>query len=242
MQAQLPAWISDKRARLAWPSNIDGIELVWRHLNGPPDLRPFLASDVRWAECDARSEPADAAGAHRDRELSGWLADIAASGRAARIELTQAGPMLDGVLGAAKSSTIRGRDLWFSAAVDAIGGRKGFKLLASSYPRARLSVPVDDLAPWLLVAPKETFGLLDGIRAWGIRWLSVSGRTPSLRQVVHLLTEDGWQTDVRDVGDDVQMRKAVASRPTSITADLGVIAAVDHGRFEMGGTNGEPLH
>ena len=248
-EALLPGWIAQKPSSHAWPSHIDDIELVWHRLNRAHDLRPFFASEVRWAECDARLEPAGTVVAshtpanHGDRMLSEWLTEIAASGRAAKIDLKEGGPVLDGTIASTKSAKMRGRDLWFNAAVEVIGGRSGFKLLADAYPRARLSVPVDNLAPWLLVAHGGALGLLAEIRRWGITWLSISVQTQGFQDVVQSLRKEGWNVNVWDASNAVQLRDAVASRPTSITADLGVITAPlarRHG--EMGGTDGEPFH
>jgi hypothetical protein len=118
---------------------------------------------------------------------------------------------------------MRGRDLWFNAAPEMIGGRKGFKLLARTFPRARVSVPVDTLAPWLLVAPDRALDLLRDITGWGVNRFSISVQTQAFQEVVGILAESGWDTNVWDVSDSMQMKDATASRPSAITADLGVI-------------------
>jgi hypothetical protein len=238
VEASLPGWMASSPAQVNWPSDVEGIELVWHRLNRSHDLRYFLQSAVRWAELDARMEPSGAVvashtpGTHGDRLLADCLADIAAAGRAAKIDLKEGGPVLDGVLEAAHSVKIRGRDLWFNAAPEVIGGRKGFKLLARTYPRARITVPVDTFASWLLVAPGRALDVLSEISGWGVNRLSISVQTQAFQEVIGILAEQGWDTNIWDVSDPVQMKDAIASRPSSITADLGVIdpgAHVDRG-------------
>jgi hypothetical protein len=247
-EAQLPAWISDKPSQTGWPSHIDGIELVWHRLNRPQDLRLFLASNVGWAECDARMEPAGIVvashtpGTRGGRALADWLADVAASGRAAKIDLKEGGPVLDGVLAAVKWSKIRGRALWFNVAVDVIGGRKGFKRLANAYRRARISTPVDQLAPWLLVSDEKALDLLSESRTWGVDRLSISVQTQSFYEIVRLLSERGWETNVGDVMTRAQLNDALALRPTSITADLGVLAPTDAEPLEPASARHQPPH
>jgi hypothetical protein len=233
-ESRLPRWIASSPAQVNWPSAVEGIELVWHRLNRSHDLHYFLQSAVRWAEFDARMEPSGAVvashtpGTHGDRLLVECLQDIASAKRGAKIDLKEGGPVLDGVLHAADAAKVRGRDLWFNAAAEVIGGRKGFKLLARAYPRARITVPIDSLAPWLLVAPGRALDLLAEISSWGVDRVSISVQTQAFQEVVTILTEHGWDTNVWDVSDSTQMSDAVASRPSSITADLGVIDPAAH--------------
>ena len=228
-EPRLPRWIAGSRAQVTWPSDLEGIELVWHRLNRAHDLRYFLQSEVRWAEFDARLEPSGVVvashtpGTRGDRLLADCLADISSAERSAKIDIKEGGHVLDGVIQAAGSAKMRGRNLWFNAAAEVIGGHKGVKLLARTYPRARLSVPVDNLAPWLLVAPDQALDLLAEIGSWGVNRLSISVQTQAFQEVVAILAESGWDTNVWDVSDRTQMKDAVASQPSSITADLSVI-------------------
>jgi len=228
-ELRLPRWIGGSPAQVTWPSELEGIELVWHRLNRAHDLRYFLQSEVRWAEFDARLEPSGVVvashtpGTRGDRVLANCLADIASAERSAKIDIKEGGPVLDGVIQAAGSAKMRGRNLWFNAAAEVIGGHKGVKLIARTHPRVRLSVPVDNLAPWLLVAPDQALDLLAEIASWGVNRFSISVQTQAFQDVVAILTESGWDTNVWDVSDRTQMEDAVASRPSSITADLSVI-------------------
>jgi hypothetical protein len=84
-------------------------------------------------------------------------------------------------------------------------------------------VPVDTLAGWLLVAPGPGLALLRELRGWGLDRVSISSQTQMFQEVVRLVHGAGWPVNVWDVSDDVQLQDALRARPTSITADLGII-------------------
>jgi hypothetical protein len=211
------------------PSHVSGIELVWHRLNRPHDLARFAASSVRWAECDARLAPtgqivvSHSPGTKGDRPLEDWLAEVVSIGRAAKIDMKEGGPVLDGVLTIVSGSPIGDRDLWFNCAAEVIGGRPGFEAIRAARPAARRSVPVDTLAGWLLVAPGPGLALLRELRDWGLDRVSISVQTQMFQEVARLVQGAGWPVNVWDVSDDVQLRDALRARPASVTADLGII-------------------
>jgi hypothetical protein len=88
-------------------------------------------------------------------------------------------------------------------------------------------VPVDTLASWLLVCPDRGLDLLAELRTWGVDRLSVSVQTLAFQEVVQLLKQSGWATNVWDVHREVQLSDAVRARPQSITADLGILRQPD---------------
>ena len=223
----------DTLEQFAWPSHLNGIELVWHRLNREHDLRRFFRSAVHWAECDARIEPSGdivvshSPGTRGDRPFAEWIADVASAGRGAKIDVKEAGPVLEAVLGIVASTPIHEEDLWFNCAAEIIGGRPGFEAISSAHPLARISVPVDTLASWLLVCPDRGLDLLAELRTWGVDRLSVSVQTIAFQEVVQLLKRDGWATNVWDVSRQAQLSDALAARPQSITADLGILRRPD---------------
>jgi hypothetical protein len=212
-----------------WPAHLMGIELVWHRLNREHDLRRFFRSAVHWAECDARMEPSGeivlshTPGMRGDRPFADWIADVASAGRGAKIDLKEGGPVLEAVLGIVGSASIHDEDLWFNCAAEIIGGRPGFEAISTAHPLARISVPVDTLASWLLVCPDRGLDLLAELRIWGVDRLSVSVQTPAFQEVVQLLKHAGWATNVWDVSRMAQLADAIGARPRSITADLGIL-------------------
>lgn len=213
----------------AWPSSIGDIELVWHRLNRPHDLARFLRSSIRWAECDARIAPSGgivvshSSGTEGDRPFERWLGDVAAAGRAAKVDLKEGGPTLDGVIAGIGRSSIPDADLWFNAAPEIVGGRRGFEALGLARPGARRSVPLDTLAAWLLVSPGQAMTVLDDVRTWGVDRVSISVRTPAFQEVIRSVRSAGWPVNVWDVRDRAQLDDALAARPTSITADFGIL-------------------
>jgi hypothetical protein len=216
-------------ARDLWPSHIDGIELIWHRLNRRHDLIRFFRSSVRWAECDARIAPSGTIvtthtpGDEGDRPFEDWLDEVAAAGRGAKIDLKEGGPVLDGVISAVSRSAIEDEDLWFNTAPEIIGGRPGFEALQHARPGARRSVPLDTVAAWLQVSPRPVLQMLDDARSWGVNRLSISVQTQTFQEVIRSVAREGWSVNVWDVSDETQLRDAVAARPTSITADLGIL-------------------
>jgi hypothetical protein len=212
-----------------WPACVGPIELVWHRLNRRHDLARFFGSDVRWAECDARVSPSGSivvshtAGTEGDRRFDHWLAEVAAAGRSAKIDLKEGGPVLDGVIEIAGRTPIPHEDLWFNCAQETIGGARGFRAVAEALPGARMSVPVDTLAAWILEAPEAAMELLDRVRAAGVDHLSISVGTQMFERVVRIASEHGWSTNVWDVRTPAQWHDAVASAPSALTADLGVL-------------------
>jgi hypothetical protein len=217
----------------SWPPHLMGIELVWHRLNREHDLRRFLGSAVHWAECDARIEPSGdivlshSPGRRGDWPFAEWIADVASAGRGAKIDLKEGGAVLEAVLGIVESTSIDEADLWFNCAAEIIGGRPGFEAISNAHPLARISVPVDTLASWLLVCPDRGLDLLAELRTWGVDRLSVSVQTPAFQKVVQLLKQGGWATNVWDVSREAQLSEAIGARPQSITADLGILRMPD---------------
>jgi hypothetical protein len=216
-------------SRDAWPPAIAGIELVWHRLNRRHDMARFLRSGVRWAECDARISPSGAIvashspGTEGDGSLEKWLDEVAAAGRAAKIDLKEGGPVLDEVIAIVGRSAITGNDLWFNAAPEVIGGRPGFEALTHASPRARRSIPLDTLAAWLQVSPRPALAMLADARSWGVNRLSISVQTQTFQEVIGIVATEGWLVNVWDVSDGAQLRDAIEAAPSSITADLGIL-------------------
>jgi hypothetical protein len=217
----------------SWPPHLMGIELVWHRLNREHDLRHFFRSAVHWAECDARIEPSGdivlshSPGTRGDRPFAEWIAEVASAGRGAKIDLKEGGPVLEAVLDIVGSTSIHEEDLWFNCAAEIIGGRPGFDAISNAHPLARISVPVDTLASWLLVCPDRGLDLLAELRTWGVDRLSVSVQTLAFQEVVQLLKQSGWATNVWDVSREAQLSDAIGARPQSITADLGILRQPD---------------
>jgi hypothetical protein len=115
-------------------------------------------------------------------------------------------------------------DVWLNAAVEIPDGEAGFVRLATAHPGARLSVPLDTLASYLLVAP-PALAVVDLLRAWGVNWLCFGSCVPAVRRLVPRMQQRGWPVNIWDVATDEDFERALSFGPQAITADLGSIHA-----------------
>jgi len=211
-------------------ATIGSTELVWHRANREADLAEALASGVRWVEGDARLDPAGVVrvshepldGAKGWMELTDWLGAIRAAGRAAKIDLKEGGPVIETSLATVSRVGLSDEDLWLNAAVEIPKGVGGFGRLASAYPGARLSCPLDTLAPYLLVAP-PAYEVVDLLRAWGVNWLCFGVRVAGVASLVPSLQRRGWPINLWDVASVEDLQRGLGLQPEAITADLGSI-------------------
>jgi hypothetical protein len=214
----------------AWSHAIAATELVWHRANRETDLVSFLASDVRWGECDARLDPQGVVrvsheplgGTSEWLELTEWLGAIRDAGRSAKVDLKEGGPVIAAALGAVARAGFQDDDLWFNAAVEVPVGEAGFRRLAEAHPGARLSCPLDTLASYLLVLP-PAYEAIDLLGAWGVNWLCFGSHVPGVESLVPAMQERGWPVNIWDVEDADDLERAVSFAPEAITADLGSI-------------------
>jgi hypothetical protein len=173
------------RSGFSWSQTIGSAELVWHRANTEIELSAFLASGVRWAECDARLDPLGVVrvshepldGRSEWMELTEWLGAIRGAGRSAKIDLKEGGPVIDVALAAIGHVELQDDDVWLNAAVEIPGGKAGFVRLAAAHPGARLSVPLDTLTSYLVMTP-PALAVVDLLGSWGVNWLSASGPAP----------------------------------------------------------------
>jgi hypothetical protein len=213
-----------------WSQGLAATELVWHRANREAELVAFLASGVRWAECDARidtrgvvrvsHEPLEDTG--EGLELDEWLGAIRGDGRSAKIDLKEGGPVIAATLGAVRRVGLRDDDLWFNAAVEVPGSEAGWRRLAEAHPGARLSCPLDTLASYLLLVP-PAYEVVDLMGTWGVNWLCFGSRVPGVESLVPAVHERGWPVNIWDVEDADALERALLLAPEAITADLGSI-------------------
>lgn len=215
-----------------WPATIGGTELVWHRANTRTELDAFLASEVRWAECDVRSdaegvvrlshEPID--GSARCMRLSDWLEAVLGAGRSAKVDLKEDGDASRGAIEAIQAIGVPGDRLWFNAAVE-VPREAGFRRLAEAHPAARLSVPIDTLVPYLLAVPPAN-AVIEHLRGWGVEWICVGSHTPHAGELVGLLRRHGWSVNIWDVADRGDLERALSPAPDAITGDFGSMAGL----------------
>jgi hypothetical protein len=213
----------------------DRVELVWHGVNDRANLRHFLASPVRWGECDVRRDPQGRLALRHDpfgdavasppggRHAGPLLADQflrAALGAGKGVKLDIKEPdIADELLELVGYSGAVTHDLWFNGRVDVLG-RGAFRRLRRACPTATVQCPIDALAPVIVATPDRARVELDKLAACGIDRFSLAwGTGPTALLLDHL---DRWGHDVNlyAVEDLDEFLRAVMLLPRSVTADF----------------------
>jgi hypothetical protein len=179
------------------------VQFVWHGVNDEANLRQFLASDVRWAECDVRRDPLDRLVVRHDSfEETPWhraehpfrlevcLAALRKQQRSVKLDLKEGSEVIERVLGIAAAMGFDEGSLWFNGSIEVLR-EPGICRLAEAYPRVTVSVPVDFLRPLLLAAPALAKEVVATLRSWGVNRWSLDWRTAGIRELVDRLEEEG---------------------------------------------------
>lgn len=209
------------------------VQLVWHGVNDQHNLRQFLASEVRWAEVDARLDPTGdrvilrhdsfaktpLAPDERWFPLSETLDRIKAHGRAIKIDLKTGGSLLDSVLQLVKDKGVSDGDLWFNANIERLT-LQGFQKLIAAHPNAVIQCPVDFLLPLILAAPEQAHSNLEMLTGWGINRFSVNWAQQDWRTVLDQMERWGYEVNIYNVPDLESFLQAVLLLPCSVTSDF----------------------
>jgi hypothetical protein len=213
----------------------DRVELVWHGVNDRANLRHFLASPVRWGECDVRRDPQGRLALRHDpfrdavasppvgRPAGPLLADEflrAALGAGKGVKLDIKEPdIADELLDLVGHSGAAGHDLWFNGRVDVLG-RDAFRRLRRAWPAATVQCPIDALAPVIVAAPAQARAELDDLAACGIDRFSLAWGTGPTALLLDHLDRWGHAVNLYAVEDLDQFLRAVMLLPRSVTADF----------------------
>ena len=208
------------------------VALVWHGVNDPYNLAQFVASEVRWAELDVRRDPVGRIVLRHDpfveqpwspheRMMSfrGCLEVLRGNGRSVKIDLKEAGGLLDDVLDVVRSLGFADDELWFNGSIET-RGEGGFARLRATRPGSIRQCPVDFLVPLLLAAPELAEGVLTLLDTWGITRVSLDWRTPGAREVLGVIERLGWEVNLYGVPDLESFLEAALLVPASVTADF----------------------
>jgi hypothetical protein len=209
------------------------VQLAWHGVNDKPNLRQFLASDVRWAEVDARLEPAcrdvilrhdsfadtPLAADERWLTLEEVLGKIKTLGRAIKLDMKAGGMLLDRVLALVSEQGLADKDLWFNANIERLM-EQGFKRLVAAHPEATVQCPIDFLGPLILATPDRAHETLEMLRGWGINRFSISWDRPDLRDLFDQMDRWGYEVNIYNVPDLESFLQAVLLLPRSVTSDF----------------------
>ena len=214
----------------ALPSHV---QLAWHGVNDDPNMRQFLASDVRWAEVDVQLDAkgvevilrhdsfANAPMLEDERwlTLDSALKKIKKHGRAIKLDLKAGEQVLDSALEQIKEHQIDDEDLWFNANIERLK-EAGFRRIQEEHPDAILQAPIDFLRPLMLVIPEKAHDTLEMLVDWGINRFSISWVRPDLRKLFDQMDQWDYEVNIYNVPDLEAFLQAVLLLPRSVTSDF----------------------
>jgi hypothetical protein len=209
------------------------VQLAWHGVNDEANLRQFLASDVQWAELDARLEPAcwdvilrhDSFTENPLEPDEKWftldkaLNKIKLFDRAVKIDLKAGGMLLDKVLEMVAEKGLTDESLWFNANIERLMER-GFNRLVAAHPDAIIQCPIGFLAPLIVAAPVQAHSTLQMLTGWGINRFSISWEWPNMRELFDQMDQWGYEVNIYNVPDLEAFIQAVLLLPRSVTSDF----------------------
>lgn len=226
---------SDLRPHIGEGDLPQRVELVWHGVNDRANLRHFLASPVRWGECDVRRdaqgrlalrhdafeetvEPATGDGPAPPLMADEFLRAVAAQGKGIKLDIKQR-DIVDELLVLVDRAGACGRDLWFNGRVDVLGG-DGFRRLRRAWPAATVQCPIDALVPDIVVAPVKARAVLAEMVSWGVDRFSLAWHTTHMATLLDHLDEWGHDVNLYAVENLDDFLRAVLLLPRSVTADF----------------------
>lgn len=227
-------WRRELRPPIAEADLPDSVELVWHGVNDRANLRHFLASPVRWGECDVRRDPEGRLALRHDPFASsappvpggqpaGLMADEflrAALAGGKRVKLDVKEPdVTDELLELVGHSSAAGNDLWFNGRVDVLG-REAFQRLRWACPTATVQCPIDALAPAIVANPRRARAALDKLADWGIDRFSLAWGTGPIALLMDRLDQWGHDVNLYAVENLDEFLRAAMLLPRSVTADF----------------------
>jgi len=209
------------------------VQFVWHGVNDEVNLRQFLASDVQWAECDVRLDPAgekivlrddsfEIVSLQEDEELltlEDILDPIRRAGKSLKLDLKENGVLIDRTLSILNRHSCDGKNLWFNGRIDELK-QEGFRKLAGAFPPSVVQCPIDSLVPLILSVPGEALAILDKLKSWGINRYSMSWKSPNIHRVLDRLDKWGFEANIYNVPDLESFLRAVLLLPVSVTSDF----------------------
>jgi hypothetical protein len=213
----------------------DCVELVWHGVNDRANLRHFLASPVRWGECDVRREPRGRLALRHDPFASAatpvpgsqpaallmadeFLCAALAAGKGVKLDIKEP-DVTDELLELVGRSGAAGHDLWFNGRVDVLG-REGFRSVRRAWPAATVQCPIDALAPVIVATPRRARAALDALAEWGIDRFSLAWGTGPTALLLDQLDRWGHEVNLYAVEDLDEFLRAVMLLPRSVTSDF----------------------
>ena len=209
------------------------VQFVWHGVNDEGNLRQFLTSNIRWAECDVRLDPKGENVVLRDDsfaslppqedeellKLGNIINTLKGSKKSIKLDLKENNLLIDKILSIIRNVSLEGENLWFNGKIEVLK-ESGFRKLASAYPLAIIQCPIDSLVPLIQSVPGKALAILDMFRDWGINRFSISWKNTDIRQTLDKLDKWGFEANIYNVPDLESFLRAILLLPRSITSDF----------------------
>jgi hypothetical protein len=209
------------------------VQFVWHGVNDGGNLRQFLASNIRWAECDVRLDPHRKSIILRDDSfdtvplqqfekfltLNEILIPFKNAGKSIKLDLKEGGLIIETVIELLMDHSMEGGNVWFNGQIEVLK-EAGFRTLAGRYPEAIIQCSIDALIPLILSVPLEALALLDKFRDWGINRFSISWKNMHCTEILNKLDKWGFEANIYHIPDLASFLRAVLLLPSSITSDF----------------------
>ncbi len=209
------------------------VQFVWHGVNDESNLRQFLASDIRWVECDIHIDPTgnDLILRHdtftevplaEDEDwftLDKLLARVKKHDKRVKLDLKAGGTLVDKVLELVDAYSFNDDSLWFNGNVERLQEHR-IRQLAETHPGAIVQCPVDFLAPLICSAPLKAKEILDMFTEWGVNRFSINWQTHDMRQFFDEMDCWGFEVNIYNVPDLETFLQAVLLMPHSVTSDF----------------------
>ncbi len=208
------------------------IQFVWHGLNDEANIRQFLASNIRWAEFDVRTDGDGYLMLRHDSLAETPLQDdeellpmeevltrLQKFNKAVKLDLKEGGEVIDRVIDTVRSRGCSPEDLWFNGNVDVLG-EDAIRKLAEALPGSIVQCPIDFLSPLIATLPEHSKTLLDMLRDWGVNRFSVNWDSPQCTELIDLMDTWGLEVNIYNVPDLESFLRAVLLQPRSITSDF----------------------
>jgi hypothetical protein len=205
------------------------VQLVWHGVNDLASLCRFLASPIRWGECDVRRDPFDRLVLRHDAftktpwsrdedllTLGECLAQYKHAGKCIKLDLKESS-VVERLLDQLDDVGFPSDQLWFNGYIDELG-EAGFRRLARARPGATIQCPVGFLAPLVNAVPDEGRRVLEMLTDWGINRFSISWRIDSRRRLFERLESWGYEVNFYNVPDLEGFLQGALLVPRSLTA------------------------
>ena len=209
------------------------IEYCWHGINDHENLEKFLQSSVTWGEVDVRAHPVSnelitrhdsfskspAFPAEKILSLEDVLFRMYAEQKKVKIDFKQGGEVVDHTLEMLRTLGYFNESVWFHGDLPVLR-ISGFQKLFAVYPEAIVQTTIDQIAPFIALAPPLGRWLIRLFSDWGANRFLLTWKSRYKIQVMEKMERWGYPVNLYQIPNLEEFLKAVLLLPASITSDF----------------------